>query len=135
MDIIIMDNLNLSAGDKNMNTSFTHWLQEQIDKSELNQSELAKRSGLYPSSISMVLSGERKPGVDFFIKIARGLRLPPGYVFEQYALSISDKPTEEDQLIMKTSGVMKMLSELAADNDLEVIYELAEILLRKRRNE
>lgn len=115
-----------------MRTRFIQWLQKQMDEMGLNQNELAQKSGLYPSNISMVLSGEKNPGVDFFIKIARGLRLSPGYVFEQYALSVSEKPTEGEQLIMKTSEVMRILSELEAEGDIQLIYEFAELLLKKR---
>lgn len=117
-----------------MRTRFIQWLQKQMDETGLNQNELAQKSGLYPSNISMVLSGEKNPGVDFFIKIARGLRLSPGHVFEQYALSVSEKPTEGEQLIMKTSEVMRILSELEAEGDVQLIYEFAELLLKKRDN-
>lgn len=115
-----------------MSTKFIEWLQVQMDKAGLNQNELAQKSGLYPSNISMVLSGEKNPGVDFFIKIARGLRLSPGYVFEQYASSVTDKATGDQQLIMKTTEVMKLLAELEAEGDIRLVYDFAEMLLKRQ---
>ena len=115
-----------------MNQRFINWLNEQMSEAGLNQNELAQRSGLYPSNISMVLTGDKEPGINFFIKVAKGLRLPPGQVFEQYALPISEKPTRDQLLATKVSGVISLFAELGHSGEVQLVYEFAEMLLKRQ---
>lgn len=117
-----------------MQENFIKWLQRQMDREGINQTELAERSGLYPSNISQVLSGDKNPGVDFFIKLAKGLRLPPGYIFEQYVDVTSTHFSDLDRLTKQTVEIMRILKGLGRDDDIGLIHDFAEMLLVRQEN-
>lgn len=114
------------------NERFVKWLQKQMDDAGLNQNELAKKSGLYPSNVSMVLNGDKEPGINFFIKVAKGLHLPPGYVFEQYALSTPQRPGKAQLLAIKVSELMNLFIENGQEAEVQLILEFAEMLLKRQ---
>lgn len=111
---------------------FARWLKKQMDDLGLNQNELAQRSGLYASNVSMVLSGEKEPGTNFFIKIAKGLHLPPGYVFEQYATPVPEPLAGSQLLATKISEITGLLVGMGLDSEIALIYEFAEMLLKRQ---
>lgn len=111
---------------------FARWLKRQMDDLGLNQNELAQASGLYASNVSMVLSGEKEPGTNFFIKIAKGLHLPPGYVFEQYATSAPEPLAGSQLLVTKISEITGLLAGMGLDSEITLIYEFAEMLLKRQ---
>lgn len=115
-----------------MNERFTKWLQKAMDDAGLTQTELARQSDLYPSNISGVMSGDKEPGVNFLIKIAKGLRLPPGYVFEQYASPAPEKLNRDQLLAAKVSEAINLFTERGHGGDVQLIYEFAEMLLRRQ---
>jgi len=59
-----------------------------------NNSELARRAGIGPSGISMIINEQRAPGVDFCRAVARALGLPPETVFRQAGLLPPDPNSE-----------------------------------------
>ena len=46
---------------------FSRWLQAEMNKRHWNQTDLAKRAGFFPSSLSRVLRGDRKLGIDMSV--------------------------------------------------------------------
>jgi len=74
---------------------FEHWLQTEMDKRGWSQSELARRAGFFPASLSRVLRGERKLGADMAVGIARALHVRPERVMYQAGL-IPNLPLEDD---------------------------------------
>lgn len=55
---------------------FNEWLQDELRVRGLKPADLAKASGLVPSTISRILSGQTKPSDETYIKIARALGEP-----------------------------------------------------------
>jgi transcriptional regulator with XRE-family HTH domain len=74
---------------------FSGWLSLQLSEKNLSQAELARRSGITQSNISLVLNEKRNPGPDFCKKIARGLKMPPEKVYRAAGLLSPKKITEE----------------------------------------
>lgn len=60
---------------------FSGWLQEQLNLRNWNASDLAKRAGVGPSTITRILTGERGAGQDVCTKIAQVLGEDPDKVF------------------------------------------------------
>ena len=60
---------------------FNNWLKHELKFRNWNHAELSRQSGLTPSVLSLIFSGERKPGVKTCTQIARALCLPLADVF------------------------------------------------------
>ncbi len=52
-------------------------LLEELEKRDMSQRELAELSGLTPSTISRILTGDRECGVRIAAKITNALKLKP----------------------------------------------------------
>jgi transcriptional regulator with XRE-family HTH domain len=81
-----LTSLKYSNGDKMSsmmaNVDFATWLQGELDKRELSQSDLARLSGLNRQVISTYINRQRtKPDSDMLNSIARALKLSPDEVF------------------------------------------------------
>jgi transcriptional regulator with XRE-family HTH domain len=74
--------LTIKNGDKIIAMEeFQGWLQEQLDLHNWTASDLAERAGVGPSTITRILTGERKAGPDVCTKIAQALSEDPDKVF------------------------------------------------------
>lgn len=121
-----------------METDFNIWLIKEIETRGWSNSELARRAGVVPSTISMVLSGQNRPGFDFCVKVARALQMPPEMILRRAGLlpSIPNSVEEEAEAMGILRGlpnsarrtVMQMLrgvaraSDLPTGSDLQVRY-------------
>jgi len=78
------ENYHLKNSDRvytlSMNADFVTWLTTAIDSRGWNNSELARRAGMVPSTISMVISGHNQPSMEFCIKVAQALGEAPEHV-------------------------------------------------------
>lgn len=74
---------------------FNKWLQAEMDKRGMNQTDLARKGNFNPASLSRVLSGTRKLGADMAVGIARALHMRPERVMFQAGL-IPTLPLEDD---------------------------------------
>lgn len=52
------------------------------ERRELTQEQLGWASGIHQTAIARIESGERKPTLDTIFKLARGLEVKPGELFE-----------------------------------------------------
>lgn len=84
---------------------FKAWLQTEMDKRGLSQSELARRGEFNPASLSRVLSGTRQIGADMAVGIARALHVRPERVMYQAGL-IPTLPLEDD-LIEEMDAILE----------------------------
>lgn len=64
-----------------MGSTFADWLQEEMDGRELSQADLVRLSGISNAQVSRIVRGERLPGTEALVGIARALKLPPTQVF------------------------------------------------------
>ncbi len=60
-----------------MSDDLRAWLTQEINQRSWSHSELARQSGLSQAAVSNVLSGDRRAGADFCVKIAQALQEPP----------------------------------------------------------
>lgn len=63
--------------------NFGQWLTEELEKRDMNQSDLARASNITTAQISRIISGRRGVGEQALTAIAHALRLPPDLVFEK----------------------------------------------------
>lgn len=69
-----------------MQTNFVIWLIEEMEQRGWSNSELARQAGIVPSTLSKVISGHNKPGLEFCIGVAQAFDYPPERVLRQAGL-------------------------------------------------
>ena len=60
---------------------FQQWLKKELDRRYWTYNELARQAGLSSAYVSMVMTGQRRPGEKFCNGVAEALDLPIDYVF------------------------------------------------------
>lgn len=80
---------------------FAEWLQEELDKRDWRQADLARYGGIATSMLSRVMTGERSPGPDTCVSIARAFRMPPEDVFRKAGLLPLQQNETETQREMR----------------------------------
>jgi len=103
---------------------FIDWLNEELSSRGWSNSEVARRSGLAPSTISMVLSGTANPGWDFCKKVADALKIPPEAVFRKAGL-LPARP-DGSELIEELLHYFGQLSPEDQERALAIVRALAE---------
>ena len=96
---------------------FQHWLKEELNHRGWSHSQLSRRAGISQAAISNVLSGERRPGCDFCVKIAAALDLSPVLVLIKAGI-LSPQSPDDDPALTELSELIRSLS---PDQRLEVI--------------
>ena len=105
---------------------FTDWLDQELDKLDWNRADLARRSGLNPSTLSMIHTGKRRAGVETCRAIAQAMRLPEAVVLRAAGLMGADRAA--DPVIDELLG---LALELPADDQQDLI-DLARAKLERR---
>jgi len=83
---------------------FYIWLNGQMKKAGLNQSQLAKRSNLNQAAISRLLSGQASPSPDTCQAFARVFHMPVEEVYRAAGL-LPTKP-EADEIIERADHII-----------------------------
>lgn len=60
-----------------MSDKLSTWIVREIEQRGWSHRELARRAGVSQTAVSGTLSGDRKAGADFCIKVAQALGEPP----------------------------------------------------------
>lgn len=108
---------------------FSDWLMEQLQGKGWTQAELAKRSGLSRSAISLLLSSQRNPTAESCVAIARAFDLPPETVLMAADLLPEIPPPGQDPTFTEIMNVVKNMN---SDERIELL-EYALFKFRKRK--
>jgi len=110
-----------------MDTGFGTWLIAQMDDRGWNNSDLARRAGLAPSTISTVVNGQKRPGPEFCTGVAVALDLPPVIVFRKAGLLPPADPETEER-----REAQYLFSQLIDEDQTTVLTIMRALLGRKR---
>lgn len=102
-----------------MEKEFITWLTAEMELRGWNNSELARRANLVPSTVSMVLSGQNRPGLDFCVSIAQAFQEPPEKILRQAGLLPPLPGPEEDIRFRDVLEILKRLTSEERDAVLE----------------
>lgn len=105
---------------------FSEWLGEEVTRRGLSHSELARRAGLSQVSVSGVISGQRKPGCEFCIKVAQALEISPVLVLVKAGI-LPPQETGDDTAIQE---ITELARNLPADQRKQVL-DFIRFLARK----
>lgn len=97
-----------------MVNNFVDWIEVELGKREWTRAELARRAGVNQSSLSLIYSGERKPGPDICEAIAKAFRIPPEIVFRKAGL-LPEK-TDTDETSQEIVHIAHLLTEENRDD-------------------
>lgn len=102
-----------------MDTDFALWLIAEMDRRGWTNSELSRRAGIVPSTLSKVISGQNSPGLDFCLGVARAFGYPPERVLRESGLL----PTAlaDERLFQQFMDVARNLSQAELENALEYL--------------
>jgi len=106
--------------------NFVDWLQNELNKRNWSQADLARRSGVAPGTISRIMNNSRGVGPELLNLIAIGLRLPPEQVFRAAGLlpeQENDSPRAEEA---------KFLFQQIPEEDQEIIIQLMRVICEKK---
>ena len=109
-----------------MQNNLSAFLNKELDERGWSQRELARRSGLSPTSISEVMSEKRGPGKRFCRAVAEALQVPPERIFQEAGI-ISSPP--DTPLFNELTNVAKSLSE---ENQRKLL-EYAQFILQNEK--
>lgn len=97
---------------------FALWLKGELEAQGWKQADLARATGLHSGTIANVLNGQRKPGVDFVLAVARALRVSPEDLYRRAGLL----PPQPDRYRTPTEkDLLDILKRLPLDKQKEVI--------------
>jgi transcriptional regulator with XRE-family HTH domain len=106
-----------------MNTNdntFAAWLENELDKRHWTQRELAKRSGLHPSTINYLVKNHRGLGLKSIHKLAIALGIPEELIIAEYE---NMRPSREaSEIISKACYILKGLPMRDKEEVLAFIY-------------
>jgi len=86
------------------------WLIVEMNTRGWSNSELARRSDVVQSTVSLVLSGKSRPGDDLCTGIARAFRITPEEVFRRAGLLPPLLASENDPTITRVVEYLRRLS-------------------------
>jgi transcriptional regulator with XRE-family HTH domain len=92
-----------------MVNNFVDWLETELLVRQLTRHELARRMNMSPSTLSLIWSGQRKPGVEVCKAIADALMFTDEFVFRKAGL-LSPKTTDNPRFV-EIAVLMEKLSE------------------------
>lgn len=104
-----------------------NWLNAEIKRRGITQSELARQADVSHSIVSLVMSGKSKITYDFCASIARAFSLSPDVVFRIAGLL---PPTPNPENIQRLIETVKGLD----DEELSLVLDFAEWRYNKSRD-
>lgn len=90
--------------------NFSSWLVGEMKTRGMNNSDLARKSGLAPSTVSLVISEQRQPGVEFCQGVAKAFEIPEDIVFTKAGLFTPSEGAGEDITFKELLDLARSLS-------------------------
>lgn len=112
---------------------FANWLEDELRQRDWRQADLAAASNVDSGYISRMLSGDRTPGPETCVMIARGLNVPPEEVFRRAGFL-----PERRQYDVQEERALWIFSQLPEDLQRYLLTQMEALLdeeQRKRRPE
>ena len=101
-----------------MDEKVKSWLAEQLTVRGWSHSELARRAGVSQAAVSGTISGDRKAGCDFLIKVALALEISPEYLLRLADILPPSSPSPDDAT---TQELIELARSLSPENREELL--------------
>ena len=103
-----------------MNEKFLDWLNRELGERSWSKSELARKSGRVPSTVSKILNGQNKPGIDFCVGVAQAFGYPPEVVLRKAGI-IPIPPSEKNPRYRQLIEIASYLESEELENAVEYL--------------
>jgi transcriptional regulator with XRE-family HTH domain len=105
------------------------WLNEQLERTNLSQSEASRRAGLGPNAISEIING-RIPGLKVCRALAELFGAPPDYVLRLAGHLPSQRPQDHrDPRVLATADRLLEIWDRLAEIDPSALDDLLNIVV------
>lgn len=107
--------------------TFSDFLQDEMNRREWSQSDLARESGLSRQLISYILSGKSKsPDAETINKLALALNIPVEIVFRKAGLLPRDKEKVDEWALEVAAKIQKLPAEARnfIEHTIEYFYDM-----------
>jgi transcriptional regulator with XRE-family HTH domain len=108
---------------------FNDWLDRELNKRNWTRAELARRGDISQSALSLIYSGQRKPGIELCGKVAKALGLPAENVLRQAGLL--DDATARD----KVMEILAYRASLLDARQLDELLKYADFIRERDKRE
>ncbi len=92
-----------------MSDKLMAWLSTELKKRRWSHNELARQAGVSQAAISNVLSGERRAGADFCVKVAQALGEPPEKMLRLAGI-LPTSTSENDPVLSESFDLIRNMS-------------------------
>jgi transcriptional regulator with XRE-family HTH domain len=99
--------------------NFADWLEKELTKSKLSQSDLAREAGVTRAAINGILTGARGPGIDLLNGIAKALHIPVEEIYR--VAGILPPAPNENKIIKQITHLTNDLPESEQEGILEFV--------------
>lgn len=113
-----------------METEFATWLTGEMDRRGWSNSELARRAGVVPSTLSKIITGYNQPGIDLCNGLARALNLPPELIFRRAGLLPKLPAPDQDATLSDLLDIARRLGK----TERKTLAGVARVLLEQRND-
>lgn len=108
---------------------FSVWLLDELSRRGWTPAELARRAGLSTGTLSNILNGNRNPGPEVTLSIAKALGEPADKVFRLAGILPRLPGSEDDQVIKEIMDILKNMP----PEDRQDVLDYARFRYQKRR--
>lgn len=109
--------------------NFSDWLRSELDKRNWSQSDLSRYSGISPTQIGRIFSGERSLGLESLVALAKALGISPITIMRKLGL-LSNSGGED----VKFDDWEFLLNQMSPE-DQEELRQIAEMKIDRRKKD
>jgi transcriptional regulator with XRE-family HTH domain len=92
-----------------MSEELRAWLSKELERRRWSQGELARQAGISRSFVSMVLSGDTSPSINFCHKVAQALGEAPEKVLRLAGILPSATTSDNDPILTELQDLVRNL--------------------------
>jgi len=104
-------------------SDFSEWLTNRVERHGWSFNELARRSGISSAMISLVVTGQRNPGIDFCNGVAVAFNFPLEFIFRKAGIL---PPLPDDDTLTRLAETARILAPTDRDTLLRIAQALAQ---------
>jgi transcriptional regulator with XRE-family HTH domain len=116
-----------------MADAFIDWLVGELRARGWSHNRLAQEAGIAQSTISMIVSGRNRPGLDFCVGVARALDVTEVEVLRRAGLITAFEPDVDPLSMRRITELLKETTAAERKELLEIMYFHFKQLRRRRR--
>lgn len=109
--------------------AFAEWLRYELEKRDWSQSDLSRISGISPTQIGRIFSGERNLGLDSLVALAKALTVSPMVIIRKIGLLPNGNGDQ-----VKFEDWEHLLKQMSAEDESE-LRQIAELKIERRKKD